>query len=55
MDTKRGLPLLLGAILIIGGLFLLFGNLGWIDIGGLLWAVVLGGSGNILCVAVYPG
>jgi len=52
MDTKRGLPLLLGAILIIGGLFLLFGNLGWIDIGGLLWALVLGGAG-IFFVLLY--
>jgi hypothetical protein len=52
MNTKRGLPLFLGAILILGGLFLLLGNLGLIELGGLLWAIVLAGAG-VFFVLLY--
>ena len=52
MNTKRGLPLVLGAILILGGLFLLFGNLGWIEVGDTLWALVLA-AGGIFFVLLF--
>ena len=41
MKTWRWLPVFIGALLILGGIFLLLGNLNIIDIGALFWSILL--------------
>jgi len=41
MKTSRWLPLFIGALLIIGGIFLLLGNFNILDVGGLFWPIIL--------------
>ena len=52
MNAKRMLPTILGAILILGGLLLLFGNLGLFEVGAFLWAILLAGAG-VFFVLLY--
>lgn len=52
MDTRRALPLFIGAVLIIGGIFLLLANMNVIDVGSIFWGLILAMVG-IFFVAVF--
>jgi hypothetical protein len=52
MKNWRGLSLLLGAVLVIGGIILLLGNIGVFELGDLFWGLVLGAVG-IFFILLY--